>query len=145
MAKEIGHRSRVMLQFSHERIYFVGIILNGIGNMTGMYGNFQSMIQILIQVVFRRIRRQEKRFDLLVLFQPGSNRLAMMDLQVIQNQEYLLLRRTNQPLHKLDQSLLVHGILINHKAHLALAADGRDHIDPLPFRLHGKYRRTALG
>lgn len=58
------------------------------------------MIQIFIRVVFRRIWWQEKRFNLLVLFLSDSNKLAMMDLQVIRNQEDLLFRRTKQLLHK---------------------------------------------
>ena len=46
-----------------------------------MYRDFQRMIQIFIRIVFRSIGRQEKYFDVpLVLFQPGSNKLAMMDL-----------------------------------------------------------------
>ena len=40
--------------------------------------------------------------------------------------------------------LLVHGVLIDHKTNLALAADRRDHIDPLPRRLHRQHGRTAL-
>ena len=125
VVKEIGHGSRAMLQFSHERLDFVGNILNGVGNISGVYRKLQGMIQIFVRVVFRRIRRQEKHFNLLlVLFKPGGSKLTMMDLQVIQNQEDLLFRRTNQPLHKSNQSLLVHGILIDHKADLALAADG---------------------
>ena len=110
-----------------------------------MHRKLQGMIQIFIRIVFRSIGRQEKHFDfLLVFFQPCGNKLAMMDLQVIQNQEYLLLGGTGQPLHKLNQSLLVHGILIDHKADLTLTADRRDHIDPLPLRLHRQHRRTAL-
>ncbi len=80
-----------------------------------------------------------------MVFQPGSNKFAMMNLQIIQNQKYLLLRVTNQPLHKADQPLLVHSLLIDHKADLPLAADGGNHIDPLPLRLHGQYGGMALG
>ena len=40
-------------------------------------------------------------------------------------------RCAHQPLHETDQPLLVHGVLINHETDAALAADGRDHIDPL--------------
>lgn len=51
----------------------------------------------------------------------------------------------DQALHKSDQPLLVHGVLIDHKTDLALTADRRNHIDPLPLRLHRQHWRTALG
>ena len=70
----------------------MGDILGRVGQMPGMYRNFQRMIQIFIRIVFRSIGRQEEYFDVpLVLFQPSSNKLAMMYLSIIQNQEYLLL------------------------------------------------------
>ena len=69
----------------------------------------------------------------------------MMDLQVVQDQEYFLFRGADQALHKSDQPLLVHGVLIDHKTDLALTADRRNHIDPLPLRLHRQHWRTALG
>ncbi len=103
------------------------------------------MIQVFIRIVFRSIGWQEKHLNfILVLFQPCCNKLAMMDLQVVQDQEHFLLRGTDQTLHEADQPLLVHGVLINHKTNLALAAERRNHIDPPPFRLHRQHRRTAL-
>ena len=69
----------------------------------------------------------------------------MMDLQVVQAQENFLSRGADQALHKADQPLLVHGVLIEHKTDLALTADCRNHIDPLPLRLHRQHWRTALG
>ena len=46
----------------------------------------------------------------------------------------------NQLVHKLDQALLIHGILIQHKADIPLPAQGRKHIQPLSFRLPSKSR-----
>ena len=43
------------------------------------------------------------------------------------------------------KTLLVNGVLIDHKTDLALTADRRNHIDPLPLRLHRQHWRTALG
>lgn len=84
------------------------------------------MIQILIRIIFRSIGRQEKHLDILfVLFQPGRSKLAMMNLKIIQNQEHLLFRGTDQTLHKADQPLLVHRVLIDHKADITLVADCR--------------------
>lgn len=103
------------------------------------------MIQILIRIIFRSIGRQEKHLDILfVLFQPGRSKLAMMNLKIIQNQEHLLFRGTDQTLHKADQPLLVHRVLIDHKADITLVADCGDHIDPLPLRLHRQHWRPAL-
>ena len=113
--------------------------------MPRMDRTLQSMIQIFIRIVFRGIRRQEKHLDfLLVFFQPGLNQLAVVDLQIIQNQEHFPLRGAHQSLHEPNQPLLVHRILIEHKANMTLAVDRRDHIDPLPFRLHRQHRRMAL-
>ena len=107
--------------------------------------NLQSMIQVLIGIVFRSIRRQEEHLNfILVLFQPSRSKLAMMDLQIVQNQEHFPLRSADQTLHEADQPLLVHGVRIEHKTNLALAADCRDHIDPLSFGFHRQHRRTAF-
>ena len=54
------------------------------------------------------------------VFQLGHGKLAVMDLQIVQNQEHL----------KPDESLLVHGVLIEHKPDFALTVGRRDHIDP---------------
>ena len=111
-----------------------------------MNENLQSMIQVFVWIVFRSVGRQEKHLNfILVLLQPGRSKLAMMYLQVVQNQEYFLFRGADQALHKSDQPLLVHGVLIDHKTDLALTADRRNHIDPLPLRLHRQHWRTALG
>lgn len=111
-----------------------------------MYGNFQGVIQIFIRIVLRSIGRQEKYLDfLLVLFQPDCGKFAMVNLQIIQNQEHFLLRGTDQTLHEANEPLLVHGVLIDHKTDIALAADRRDHIDSLPLRLYWQYGRPALG
>ena len=81
--------------------------------------NLQSMIQVLIGIVFRSIRRQEEHLNfILVLFQPSRSKLAMMDLQIVQNQEHFPLRSADQTLHKADQPLLVHGVRIEHKTNL---------------------------
>ena len=60
----------------------------------------------------------------------------MMDLQIIQGQKHFPLRTAHQTLHEANQPLLVHGVLIDHKADFPLTADCGDRIDPLPLRLH---------
>ena len=104
------------------------------------------MIQVFIRIIFRSIGQQEKHrnFDL-VVFRSGRSMLAMMDLQIVQDQEYFLFRGADQTFHESDQPLLVHGVLIDHKTNLALTADRRSHIDPLPLRFYRQYRRTAPG
>ena len=78
------------------------------------------------------------------VFQPGRNKFAMMNLKVIQNQEHFLFWGTDQTLYEAGQLLLVHGVLIDHKADINLAVDCRNHIDPPPFRLHWQHRRVSL-
>ena len=111
-----------------------------------MHRNLQSVIQIFVRIVFRSIRRQKKYFNfILTFFQPGRSKLAMMNLQIVQNQEHFPLRTADKTLHEADQSLLVHGVLVDHKTDFPLLADRRDHIDPLSFRFHWQHWRTTLG
>ena len=104
------------------------------------------MIQVFVWMVFWSIGQQEKHLIFIfVLFQPGRSKLAMMDLQIVQDQEYFLFRGADQTFHESDQPLLVHGVLIDHKLDFALTVDCGEHIDPLPLRFYRQYRRTAPG
>ena len=124
----------------------MGNVFQSVGQLTGMYRNLQRVIQIFVRVVFRSIGRQKKHLNVIfLLLQPSRDKLAMMDLQIIQNQEHFPLRAVDQTLHEADQTLLIHGILIDHKTNLPLTADRRNHIDPLAFRLHRQHGRMALG
>ena len=88
-------------------------------------------------------RAAEKHLNfVLMAFQPGRSKLAMMDFQIVQEQEHLLFWNANQTLHKSNQTLLVHGALIDHKTNLALTADCGEHIDPLPLCFHRQHGRT---
>ena len=70
----------------------MGNIFRGIGQLSRVNGNFQSVIQIFIRVVFRRVGRQEEHlYLLLILLQPGRSKLAVVHLQIVQNQEHFLL------------------------------------------------------
>lgn len=121
-------------------------ILRRIRKIPSMHRELQRVVQVFIRIVFRCIRRKEKHLNLrLFLLQPSLNKFAMMNLQVIQNQEHFPLRRADQTLHKLDQPPLVHGVLIDHETHMALAADCRKHIDPFPLCFHRQNRWPALG
>ena len=66
-------------------------IFRRVRQMTGMDRNLQSMIQVFIRIVFRGIGRQEKPLNfILAVFQPRRSKLAVMDVQIVQNQEHLL-------------------------------------------------------
>ena len=55
-----------------------------------MYRNFKSVIQVFIRIVFRSIGRQEKHLNFdLVVFRSGRSKLAVMDFQIVQDQEHL--------------------------------------------------------
>ena len=111
-----------------------------------MHGNLQSVIQIFVRVVFRSIGREKKHlYFLLTLFQPGRDKLAMMNLQIVQNQEHFPLRAADQTSQEADETLLVHGVLVDHEADFPLTIDSRNHIHPLPLRLCWQHGRTALG
>ncbi len=143
--EESGHKRRMMLQFPHEWLDLMRDVFCSIGQLSGMYRNFKSVIQVFIRIIFWSIWWQEKYLNfLLVLIQPGCGKLAMMNFQIVQDQEHFSLWITDQTRHEADQTLLVHAVRIEHKTNLALAADCRNHIDPLPLGFHQQYRRTAL-
>ena len=111
-----------------------------------MHRNLQSVIQIFVRVVFRRIGRQKKHLNFILSFlQPGRDKLAMMNLQIVQNQEHFPFRVADQTLQEADQALLVHGVLINHETDFPLTVDRRNHIDALSFRFHRQHGRMTLG
>ena len=111
-----------------------------------MHRNLQSVIQIFVRVVFRSIGRQKKHlYFVLTFFQPVRNKLTMMNLPIVQNQEHFPFRVADQTLQEADQALLVHGVLINHETNFPLTADRRDHIDALSFRFHRQFGRRTLG
>ena len=111
-----------------------------------MHRPLQSVIQIFVRVVFRSKGRKKKHLNfILTFFQPGRNKLAMMNLQIVQNQEHFPFRAADQTLQEADQPLLIHGVLINHKTDFPLTAKGGDHIDPLSFGFHWQNRRPAFG
>ncbi len=57
-----------------------------------MYRNFKSVIQVFIRIIFWSIWWQEKYLNfLLVLIQPGCGKLAMMNFQIVQDQEHFSL------------------------------------------------------
>ena len=146
MVEGIGYPGRVMLQFPHKRLNLMRDVFRSVGQLACMYRNLQSVIQIFVRVVFRSIGRQEKHIHMIfLLFQPGRHKLAMMDLQIVQNQEHFPFRAADQTLQEADQALLVHGVLINHKTNFPLTADRRDPIDSLSFRFHWQHWRTTLG
>ena len=135
-----------MLEPAHKRVNLMEDILCGIWKISRMHGELQRVVEVFIRIVFRGIRRQEKHLHFLAVFlQPSLDKFAMMNLQIIQNQEHFPLRRADQALHKLDQPPLVHSIPIDHEPHMALAADCREHIDPFPLCFHRQNRWPALG
>lgn len=68
-----------------------------------------------------------------------------MNLQIIQDQKYFFLRCTDQAAHKSNQTLLVHGFLIQHKTYIPLTGQSGDHIEPLLPGLYRQHRRMPLG
>jgi len=85
-----------------------------------MNGEFQRVIEKLVRIVLGGAWGQEEHFELLsVPFQPSCDELSVMDFQVVQNEEYLLSGHTNQTTHELYEPLLIHGVLIEHKANEA--------------------------
>ena len=145
MPEERRNLKGIMLKSAHKRVNFVGDIDCRIWELPCMYRELQRMVEIFIGIIFWGIRRQEEELDLLlVFFQPGRNEFSMMNLQIVQNQKYLSLRCGNQAPHKLDQPPLIHVLLVHHKADIALAADCRNHIDPLPLCLYRQNRRMSF-
>ena len=111
-----------------------------------MERELERMIEIFVWIALRGIGRQKEQLDFIPMpVQPGRSFLPMVYFQIVQNQENLLAGGPNQPVHKLDQPLLIHGILIQHKTNVPLPAQGGKHIQPLSFRLHWQNRGLPLG
>ncbi len=103
----------------------MGAIGGCIWYLAGMYGEFQRMIEILVRIELRGIWGQEEHLNLVpMLFQPFRSEFSVMDFQVVQNEKHLLPGRANQTTHKFDEPLLIHRVLVEHKANPTLIADG---------------------
>ncbi len=57
MQKKAGYAERIMLEASHIRTNFMGNILGRERQITGMHMELQAVIQILVRVAFRCVRR----------------------------------------------------------------------------------------
>lgn len=65
----------------------------------------------------------------------------MMDPQVIQNEEYLVLRVVEQTLQEIDEALGIDGAIMQTKSHQTLMGHGRYHRDAVPARRVQQLRR----
>jgi hypothetical protein len=66
-----------------------------------------------------------------MFLQPGLYGFAVVNFQVVQGQKHFASGIFCQPAHELDQALAVHVVAVEHKPHLALIGDGKDHVDSL--------------
>jgi len=109
-----------------------------------MHPEFQIAIQVLIRIELGRVGGQVEHLDLLkVLFQPLVYQFAVMHSQIVDNQKHLAAHILDQPSHKSNQGLGVHGISVDHEPDLALIGDGGDQIDPLGFGRQADSRSLA--
>lgn len=127
------------------RTHFVDNIISGKGEITRMDAEFQAMVQILIRITFRSVGRQIKHLDLgFMLFQPSTYQLAVVHSQIIHDEKDFPPDFRDHALHKFNQLLLVHGILVNHEPQVSLLADGGYHIYPLTLCFHRQNWWLAL-
>ena len=58
--------------------------------LVSMHSTLQIVVQILVGIQFRRVRRQIEHLDLFFVFvEPGLDRLAVMDPQVVEDEDHL--------------------------------------------------------
>ena len=73
---------------------------------------FQVIVQVFVWIVLRRIGREEKQPDsILVFLYPILYKFPVVDLEVVQNDVDFTRNILEQPLQKLDQLLLIHAFL----------------------------------
>lgn len=106
----------------------------------------QVVVQIFIGIVFRRIGRQEKERDpVLVRFHPLLHLIAVMHLQIVDDKEDLVRDVLDQGFHEMNHAIRIHGIRVQQKVQLPPVADRRNHIDVHLDRLNLQNRRLTLG
>ena len=128
------------------RTHFVDNINGGKGQIPRMDAELQTMVQILIRITFRRVGRQIKHLDYgFVPFQPSTHQLAVMHSQIVHDEKDFPPGFRGHTLHKFNQLLLIHGILVYHEPQVSLLADGGYHVYPLTLRFHRQNRWLALG
>jgi hypothetical protein len=59
--------------------------------------------------------------------------MAMMNTQFVQNQKYLLVGILNQSFAKIDKSLRVHCLIVDHETNLTLIGNRGDQVDSFLF------------
>jgi hypothetical protein len=104
----------------------------------------QVIVQILIGIQLRRVRRQMVQRNLvLMLFYPLCHFFTVMNPKVVNNQEHFPPCVPNKPLHELDHQSAFNAPLVQHETQLAFIADGRYHADTLSLHIHPDDRLPA--
>ena len=102
---EIGHDTfRPLLYGMHDRAGMLVqcALLSGIGPAADL--PFEIAVEILVRIELGTVARKIEDLDgILVPFKPLSDRLAVMNLQVIQHQEDLAARIAKQAVKKIRQ------------------------------------------
>ena len=146
MKEEPGNPMRITQKRIEVRPHLVNNINGGKGQITRVDAELQAMVQILIRITFRRVWRQIKHLDLgFMPFQPSAHQFPVMHSQIVHDEKDFPPGFRDHTLHKLNQLLLVHGILVNHEPQVSLLADGRYHVYPLTLCFYRQNRRLALG
>lgn len=143
---EIGHDTfRPFLYGMHDRAGMLVqcALLSGIGPAADL--PFEIAVEILVRIELGTVARKIEDLDgILVPFKPLSDRLAVMNLQVIQHQEDLAARIAKQAVKKIRHDLCVDRSLKDGEPQLSPIGYGTEHAQPFPLSLLLDNRSLAL-
>lgn len=109
-------------------------------------GRFQVAVEIFVRIAFRAVGGQVKDFALLLVFtEPFLDGPAVVDFEVVHDEQDLPSRILDQPRQEPAEPLAGQRIAVDHPAHLSLLGHRGDHIDGEASGREPDHRRLALG
>ena len=106
------------------------------GRGVGVQSSLEVAIHEFIRIQFRRVTREKEDLDaFFVILEPGLNDFAVVNPEVVEDQEHLPSSVLHQSLHEPYQYLNRHRFLVHHESHGAAIINRRDQVDPLSFGL----------
>ena len=106
-------------------------LLSGIGSAADLA--FEVAVKVFVRIEFRAVARKEEDLDgVRVRPEPLLDDLAVMDLQVVDNEEHLAIRIAGQTPKELDHDLGVDRSLEQREAQLAAIGYRAEHAQPFP-------------
>lgn len=146
MTEEGSHEPLTALKEDHlntEQGIEIFLVLRSFVSSNGL---LQIVVQVLVRVEFGTVGGQEDQLDsVLVFFEPLLDGFAVVDAEVIDDQEDLLLAELDHLPQELQENVRVDRFLQRHPLHLALFVYSTDQTRMVAFGTLAHYRCLAFG